>query len=143
MRFAAGIVTWKGYSNLERREARALTHSRAAQDRVVFASDGGWPVFTGSGVASAKQTGHCGLNNRGLAATICSAVSLPLIQACLAGDAPFFLDAIFSFIWTNMQCLLKDTPVCYFDCRVHVCCCFSFEWNYNYFCLFTSFWQNF
>lgn len=29
-------------------------------------------MFTGSGVASAKQTGHCGLNNCGLTATICS-----------------------------------------------------------------------
>ena len=29
-------------------------------------------VFTGSGVATAKQTGHCSLNNCGLAATICS-----------------------------------------------------------------------
>lgn len=33
-------------------------------------------VFTGSGVASAKQTGHCGLSNCGLAATICSECSV-------------------------------------------------------------------
>lgn len=47
---------------------------------LVFAFDGGWSVFTGSGVTAAKQTGHCGLNNCGLTATICSACLLPLFM---------------------------------------------------------------
>lgn len=59
-----------------------------ARDRLLFAFDGGWPVFTGSGVASAKQTGHCGLNNCYLTATICSectAVPPLSLLLCLLG----------------------------------------------------------
>lgn len=67
-----------------------------ARDRLLFAFDGGWPVFTGSGVASAKQTGHCGPNNCYLTATICSEYTavppLSLLLFPLGWSFLFFLD---------------------------------------------------
>lgn len=45
------------------------------------------PAYTGSGVASAKQTGHRGLNNCGPTATICSESPAAFIPVKLAGDA--------------------------------------------------------
>lgn len=66
---------------------------------LVFALNGPKSVFTGSGVASAKQTGHCGLNNCGL--MLPSAVSVPL---CMTA----WMEVLF-FIQTPLQCMHKDS----------------------------------
>lgn len=79
-----------------------------AKDHMLFACDGDWPVFTGSGVASAKQTGHCGLNNCYLTATICSEyTAVPPLSLVL-----FLLGWIFFVFFLDL--LLKNTTFDYF-----------------------------
>lgn len=78
-----------GGNNSGRQRSEGSAGSEWTAGCLVFAFDDSWPVFTDSGVASAKQTGHCSLNKRELAATICSAMSLHLFMAARM-DARFY-----------------------------------------------------
>lgn len=104
------IIQTKIWVSAWKRSVR-MTAAIAGGFFLVFAFDGGFSVFTGSGVTSAKQTGHCCLN------TGCH----HLISALLL-SLPLFMSAWLDIFIHNE--LLKYTSIGYFG--FYCTCIFSY-----------------
>lgn len=69
-----------------------------------------WSVFTSSGVASAKQTGHCGLT-----ATVCSGAALSLLMSTYLEMLCFWKTVYYCYYSTKSSVLRQGRSSSYFD----------------------------